>query len=290
MVKTLKYNDLNFVLTKREIETINKRLLGKPLNQQDSNYLSRFVRPRLRQILKINTEHILNQIEYNHKSHAIEKKIKKILMEELKEIKAIILFGSVVQTNYSNYRDIDCITMLEKPFWNKLHEKYKKINSIKKIFEKHEINIDLQIYDKQTFNDSKNSNISLMYQLHDSKIIYGKVEIPKKYEIRKMDLRMKLNYSIFEDSEYNHIKGQEIYEDIRGIILIRLLINKIIDNQKLNQETYDEISKNLAVKLRNNEENSVEKRIAILHLKRLIKETYDRLNQIKWEKIELYNH
>ena len=46
----------NKILTEKANEIINKKLRNKKLTQQDSNYLSRFVRPKLRDMASINAE------------------------------------------------------------------------------------------------------------------------------------------------------------------------------------------------------------------------------------------
>ena len=99
----------NTILTEKAIEVINKKLKGKSLTQQDSNYLSRFVRPKLKDILSINAENLLKKLEYNPKALSIERKIKKIMLKEIQDIEAIIVCGSAIQTNYKKYNDIDII-------------------------------------------------------------------------------------------------------------------------------------------------------------------------------------
>ena len=72
----------NKILTKKAIEVINKKLNNRKLTQQDSNYLSRFVRPKLRDITSINANELLKKLEYNPKAISIEKNIKKSIIEK----------------------------------------------------------------------------------------------------------------------------------------------------------------------------------------------------------------
>ena len=69
----------SLVLTDKEIEVINKKLLGEKLSQQDSNYLSRYVRPKLREINLIDAKTLLSKLKYCQKALAIENKIKETM-------------------------------------------------------------------------------------------------------------------------------------------------------------------------------------------------------------------
>ena len=275
------------ILTKHEIKVINKKLEGKRISQQDSNYLSKYVRPKLRAIQEIDAEDLLNKLEYNQKAKAIEQKIKKLLLEKLEEVEAIVLYGSVVQNNYKNYHDIDVLVIIKKRFWKKLGEKYKKIVEIKKEIRKikeYGINLDLEIYDKKTFYDSYPYNISLIYQLKDNKVIYGRLKLPKKLNLHKIDFQMKLDWSELEDIQS---EGVDIYRALRNAILVKLLLNKIIDNKKLKQSLNKELGENLVNKLKNNTENKFEKKIALYYLGELLNKLRERLKGELWEKIEL---
>lgn len=277
----------NLLLTRREMEVIDKKLKNRKLTQQDSNYLSRFVRPKLKEINLIDTKTLLEKLEYNPKALSIEKRIKGILLKNIKNIKSITVYGSTIYNSYKNYKDIDVLVIVKKRFWKKLGEKYRKILEIKKQAKKHIPNLDLNIYDDKTFQNSYSSNISLIYQLKDRKTIYGNLKLPNKLEISKLDLRMKTDYSILENDEYD---GLEIYKALRNLILIILTLSKIIDNKKLIKYLNDEIGMNLVAKLKLNKESKIEKEIALLHLKKLLKSVLRQLEKSKWEKIVLLNH
>ena len=60
------------ILTKKELEVINKKITGEKLTQQDSNYLSRYIRPKLKKISQIEAKKLLNLISYNQKKNSIE--------------------------------------------------------------------------------------------------------------------------------------------------------------------------------------------------------------------------
>jgi len=283
---TRKKKRKSLILTPKELEVINKKLSGTKLTQQDSNYLSKFIRPKLKEIDLINARALLNQLTYNQKAISIENRIKKTNLKNLEDVDSITLYGSAIQNNYIKYNDVDVLVVVKKKSWKKLGEKYRKILKIKKQAKKHSINLDLEIYDKKTFQGSYYSNASLIYQLKDKKTIYGKLRLINKIEIPKLDLRMKMDYSILEDE---NVKGLEIYKAIRNLALINLILKKIINNKKLNNLVSEEIGENLITKLKKNKESVIERKISLLHLKRLLKSTFKKIEGVKWEKIVLSN-
>src|SRR3989344_3287719 len=99
------------LLTEKAFEVIAKKLRNNKLTQQDSNYLSRFVRPKLRDIALIDAKALLNRLNYNPKALSLERKIKNIEIINLPSVDSIILFGSAVQTDYKEYNDIDVIVV-----------------------------------------------------------------------------------------------------------------------------------------------------------------------------------
>ncbi len=50
------------ILTGREREIINKKFKGISLTQNESNILSRYIRPKLREMAEINSPEILNKL------------------------------------------------------------------------------------------------------------------------------------------------------------------------------------------------------------------------------------
>ena len=99
------------ILTARESEIIKRKLKGYSLTQNESNILSRFVRPKLREMSKINAGLLLNKLEYNQKAKSIEKKIKKTILDNMKDVQTLLLYGSAIQTNYKNYSDLDVLVI-----------------------------------------------------------------------------------------------------------------------------------------------------------------------------------
>ena len=119
--------------------------------------------------------------------------------------------------------------------------------------------------------------------MKDHKVIYGKIKIPKKIELSKLDLLMKLDWS----EPVNKSNGREIYEYIRNLWLVRLLMNKVIDNSRLINEITLELGRDLISKLKENKANKLEKKFATNYLIRLLKETEQEIKEAKWEKIKL---
>jgi len=276
----------SLVLTEKEIKVINKKLLGKKLSQQDSNYLSRYVRPKLREISSIDSKMLLNKMEYHQKSLSTETRIKTTILKCLENVSAIILYGSAIQNNYSDYNDIDILIIVKKKFWEKLDEKYKKIIEIKKQLKENLINADLEVYDLKTFKRAYPSSPSLIYQLKDSRMIYGNIHLSKRLEIPKIELRMKADYSIIE----KNTSSPEIYKAIRNLVLITLVMRKIVNNRTLLEFLNEEIGANLAYKLKTDTASAIEKKIALLHLNRILTYVLESLKEAKWEKIVLSNH
>lgn len=271
------------ILTSKEKKIIEKKLSNKILSQVEKNRLSKSIRPKLREISLIDSEKILERIDYNPKIISIENNIIRIIKENLKEVDSIILYGSAIQTNYHKYNDID-IMIVTKEKIGPEYQKSKKINELKKILRENKIIPDIEIISRDNLIGSYKNSPTLIYQLKDHKIIYGKIKIPKKIELYNIDLQMKLDWSDVEDIEPT---GNDIYGGIKNTILVRLLLNKIIDNSKLNESLYDELGKNLIERLKNNQQSKQEKKYALNYLKNLIEDTEKQIRGGLWERVEI---
>ena len=276
----------NRILTPRELEVINKKLKNEKITQLDSNILTRSIRPKLKEIITINANYLLERLSYNPKNRAIENQIKKIILNNIVQVEAIILIGSAIQTSYNNYNDIDIIIVTKNKIWTRTYERQEIIYNLERDARKKGLNLDVQIISKKVLLNSYSKNPSLIYQLKDYKIIYGKINIPKKIEISKLDLLMKLDWS-----EPTHkLDGRELYECIRNLWLVKLLMKKVIDNEKLYSEIINELGRNLIIKLKENKASKLEKVLALNYLIEMLKETEKELKEVKWEKIVLLNH
>ncbi len=271
------------ILTEKELEVIRKRLSHKKLNQQDSNRLSRQVRPKLREMVSINPEKLLNKLDYKPKIKAIEKKTVETIKEKILELDAVILYGSAVQTNYNEYNDIDILIITKKEVYKRLADKIKKAKEIEIALGGKKINADIQIYDKKTLKESYPRNPGLIYQLKDHKVIYGKLVLKKNIKMFNIDLHMKLDWSNIEQNS----EGREIYKAIRNVILVRLLLSRIIDNEKLKESLNNELGRNLIERLKNNKESKLDRKIALHYLDYILKLTRKEIKGGLWEKLEL---
>lgn len=272
------------VLTQREKEVIDKKLRGEKLSQQDSNYLSRYVRPKLREMSLIDSKVLLRKLEYNRKKIHNEEKIKKLVLENVKDVNLILLYGSVVYNDWHDYQDIDIIIGVKKKSWKKLREKWKTIQNLKDKAKKKSLNLDIKIFLKNDIIKSYSSNPTLIYQLKDSKVIYGDLKLPKKIEIPKLGIRMHLDYSLSADEENS---PKELYSMIRNVWLVRLIISKTIDNLKLNEVIKQELGENLINKLQLNKASANERKMALIYLKEFANKIWKEIMKAKWEKIVL---
>lgn len=269
------------IFTEKELKVIDKKISNKKLNQVDSNYLYKFIRPKIREIASIDANLLLNKMEYNQKIKSIEDRIKKTILVSL-DVKAIVLYGSAIQTNYKEYNDIDIIIVTKKDI-APIKEKYKKILEIRKTLEKDSIKADIEIYSEASLQEIYPSSPSLIYQLKDCKVIYGKLNLKKNVNLYNIHLQMKLDWSYLDDSP----QGIDIYKALRNTVLVRLLLNRIVDNRKLRESLDNELGKNLIERLKNNKESRLDRKIALMFLKELTEKTRKELGKVSWEKINL---
>lgn len=272
------------ILTEREKEAIDKKLRGEKLSQQDSNCLSRYVRPKLREISLIDSRGLLKKLEYNRKKKHNEDKIKRLILENVKDVEVIVLCGSVVYNDWSDYEDIDIIIGVGKKSWEKLRDKWKIIWNLKDKAKKKGLDLDVKIFLKKDIINSYSSNPTLIYQLKDRKVIYGDLKLSDKIEIPKLAIRMHLDYSFLADKNSD---AKELYSMIRNAWLVKLIISKIVDNLKLNQLIKDELGENLIYKLKLNKANANERKIALLYINYFVNNLWKEVMKGKWEKIVL---
>lgn len=272
------------ILTARENKIIKKKIKGSSLTQNESNILSKSIRPKLREMNNINSEEILKKLEYNQKGMSIEDKIKRIILDIAPQVDSITLCGSAVQNNYSNYNDVDIIVATKK-FLTKKQKRW-AIKNIENAGKKENLILDIQIYSKKSILEQYPSNPSLIYQLKDSKIIYGNLKISNKINLSSLNLKMKLDWS--EGLNINS-KASEMYYAIRNAMLILLLMDKKVDNYKLKINLRNLLGNDLISKLRNNQASKLEKKLVLSCLNLFINYLEIELKKPKWEKIEIGN-
>jgi len=275
------------ILTTRENEIIDKKIKGISLTQNESNILSKTIRPKLNQIKKINAEVILNKLEYNQKGRSIESKIKNIILDNVEGVDSIIICGSAIQSNYKEYNDIDLIIATKKRLNDEKGEKRKLKMRLMDIAEKEGLVLDIQIYAKESILLQYPSSPSLIYQLKDSKVIYGKLKVPDKIELSSWNLRMKLDWSDVVDA---YSDGDEIYHALRNIILVLLLMNKRVNNYELNQSLTNMFGHDLVFRLKGNKASKKERNIVLNYIRNMSYYLSDELRtDKKWEKIKISN-
>ena len=109
------------------------------------------------------------------------------------------------------------------------------------------------------------------------------MNLKNKIELYNIDLKMKLDWSNLEDNP----KGIEIYKALRNVILVRLLLNRIVDNKKLKESLNEEIGKNLLERLKNNQESNFDRKTDLGYLNILLDQTEKEIGDELWEKIKL---
>ena len=97
---------------------------------------------------------------------------------------------------------------------------------------------------------------------------------------------MKLDWSDLVDE---NSEGEEIYHAIRNAVLIKLLLNKIVDNNILYKELVKEIGNNLLERLKYNKASIMEKKLAVDYLQNISSSTREEIMKSKWEKMKLSN-
>ena len=270
------------ILTEREEEIINKKIKSISLTQNESNILSKYIRPKLREMSIINSKELLKKLEYNQKARSIESRIKRLVLDNVSKVDSIIVCGSAVQSNYKEYNDIDVIILTKNSI--KIQNKKEIIKKIEDYGKKENLFLDIQIYEKNSVLSQYPHNPSLIYQLKDSKVIYGKLNIPKRVSLHNLDLKMKLDWSEGLDI---YSSPKEIYLALRNAMLVLMLINKKVDNLELKRNLINLLGEDLVIKLKNNVASKLEKKLILSYLNLMI--NYLEMELTKWEKIEIEN-
>jgi len=270
------------IITLREREIINKKLNNISLTQNEANILSKTIRPKLRGIERIDARRLLGRLEYNQNGGVIEKKVREIVLKNVSEarVEVIVICGSAIQTNYKEYNDIDVIVCVNKVLDER--DKRKLVKRIKEVGKG--LDLDVQIYAKDSILREYSSNPSLIYQLKDSKVIYGRLNIPKKIDLSSLDLRMKLDWSDVQDNS-----SKEIYYALRNAMLVLFLMNKKVDNLELSRSVVNVLGEDLVVKLRSDKASKLERKLARGILKNMVNYLEKELRGEKWGKIEIEN-
>tara|TARA_Y100000310_G_C20605260_1_gene775154 strand:+ start:608 stop:1450 length:843 start_codon:yes stop_codon:yes gene_type:complete len=262
------------ILSKREIDVVIKRLGNKHLTQTESNYLSRSIRPKLREAEYASKNNLLSLLDYRRKKHErknllIRNKILAALSTLSKQIKAIILFGSFVQNHHTKYRDIDVLIVFKKKQWQKSIDRH---NLAKQIEKDVPLTIDVQLTTITDLQKTYPYSPLLQTQLEEYEIIYGKVTLPKHKLINKPYLNQQLLEiePILELSR--SLDPNKIYTVLRQCIAVKQFLNKSISNKALEKTITNNIGATTVKSLKDNTATNIQRKIALTYAKALYHE------------------
>jgi len=184
--------------------------------------------------------------------------------------------------------------LVKKKSWNKLGEKYMLISSIKKSAKMQGLNIDLKIYPSRDVYYSYPSNIALIFQLADYKVVYGVIKLPQHIDLSKLDLRMHLDYSysiilMVKEHGLKEIAAIEIYRAIRNLVIVKMILKKEVNNRTVLAALNDILGKDVAVQLKNNTDLIPYKRIGNIILDRIYKTTRKEVNELNNDSMVIAN-
>lgn len=267
LVKTL-----SPILSPKEIQTILKRLKNKPITQTESNYLSRSIRPKLQAAEQATQLNILSKLDYKRKKYQRnDQELKKQILNAIpkniqKQIKAIILYGSYLTTNHTNYKDIDLLIILKKKLWSNLKEKSKLKQ---KIESNTQPPLDITITTEKSLKEHMPYNPILQSQMQTHKIIHGNITLPKTKKRNKPYL-----YQLA--AEIEAIKGmnkimtaRELYHAIRTSIAIIIYLKGNVNNDKIERNMKNILGKEVIKGLRQGKLTKLQRKITIIYLKQL---------------------
>lgn len=270
--------ELEPVLSPREIDVVLKRLNNKHLTQTESNYLSRSIRPKLKSAEYAVSNGLISLLEYRRKKYEREdnilrKKIVSALHDIISSVKAVILFGSYVRNNHTNYRDIDVMIILNKKLWKISAERYRLKRKIEK---NSDIKIDVNLLSYDELKSALPYSPLLQTQLEDCKIIYGDVELTGKRIISRAYLHRKLLETDYVIELGKNIKPRYIYNAIRNCLSIELFLKRLVKNKLIITAIEDNIGRTTAISLLENNATETQIDIALGYLRYL----YDNLMEV----------
>ena len=264
-------SQLSPILSRREIEVVIKRLKNKHITQTESNYLSRSIRPKLKAAEFASSSKLLSLLDYRRNKYEREDSVLKrsillALKDIIQNVQAVVIFGSYIMNNHTDYQDIDIMVVLKRKIWGSVIEKHKIEEKISHslIFK---ADIILNNYEdlKEVFPFSP----LLQTQLEYSKVIYSKLNLPNKIIINKPYLYSKLLDTEFILECGKDLEGKYIYNGIRTCLSIQMFINRKISNELIIKTIENNIGKETADNLRRNKANDLQRNISLRYLKYL---------------------
>jgi predicted nucleotidyltransferase len=280
MLNRTETRNMEPILSKREIEVVRKRLNNEHITQTESNYMSRSIRPKLRSAEFLVATKMLSLLDYRRKRYEREDNVlKDKLVEGIEKcieadlVKAIVLFGSYVRNNHSNYRDIDVMVVLKRKLWKTSAEKNKIKRHIESLIDV-KLDITLVVYNELV--KILPYSPLLQSELEYSKIIYGGIRLEEKKVVDKKYLYKKL-LEVEYVLELKKINSKYIYNAIRSCLSIRLFIDKKVSNKLVIKTIEDNIGRITSEALIENKVNKVQREIGTRYLKYLYEELSETL-------------
>lgn len=265
-------NLLPYLLSKREIDVVRKRLHNRHLSQTESNYLSRSIRPKLRAAMMVAETKLLSRLDYRRKKYerderVLTRKILRVVYPFLENIKAVVLFGSYIRNNHTQYRDIDILVVVKKKLWKTSYEKYQQ----EKVIEKElDIASDCTLVDYTELCHVFPYSPLLQTELEYQSVVYGNLKVPHKIIINKQYLYKKL-LEVEPFLEIREINPRYIYNALRTCGAIELFLERKVSNNQIIKLIEDNLGKVTAESLLNATATSIQREIAIRYLKHYYK-------------------
>ncbi len=271
MIKGEIISKLDPILSNGEIKVVLKRLNNEHITQTESNYLSRSVRPKLKAAEFASSNKLLSLLNYRRRKYEREDKtlnenVLNAVKGIIKDVKAIVIFGSYIMNNHANYRDIDVMIILKRKLWKNSAKRYK----LKKDFESEiRIKTDITLVTYKDLKDNFPYSQLLQTELEFSKVIFGNLNLNKKRIINKTYLYQSL-LEIENITELGKsIESEYIYNAIRTCLAIRLFLKNRVSNRLIIDKIENDIGKITAKSLKDNKANKIQREIALNYLKYL---------------------
>lgn len=263
--------ELGKILSNREIDVIVKRLANKSISRVESNYLSRSIRPKLRAAEIASSLKLLSLLDYRRKKYEREKKIlkKKIISSvkkhiSIKNLKAIVLYGSYIRNKHSNYRDIDVMILLKNKIWKSSAEKSKIQNNI---VAECSLKLDVQLIVYRELAEGFPYSPILQTELEEYQVIYGKLYLDKARIIDKEYLLSRLLEVEYVLELWKKINSKYIYGALRSCLAIELFLEGKISNELIIRKIRENIGEITADSLIESRADILQKEIGFRYLK-----------------------
>ncbi|MBI4148884.1 nucleotidyltransferase domain-containing protein [Candidatus Woesearchaeota archaeon] len=259
------------ILSNKEIEVVLKRLQNKHITQTESNYLSRSVRPKLRSAEFAASSGLLSLLGYRRKKYErndrlLREKVVKSVGANIKDVQAIILFGSYVRNGHTDYRDIDVMIVVRKKLWKGLAEKRRLEANIERGID---ARTDINLVDYGELRNILPYSPLLQTELEDHKLIYGDIALKEKVIIDRAYLYRKLLETEYVLELGRKIRPRYVYNAMRNCLSIKLFLKGVIGNKQIIKTIEDNIGRSTAESLMEDKSDSLQRDIALKYLEYL---------------------